>query len=239
MSAGVFAQRGGHLQRTFAGAGGRHVAAEGYHFAVFVADFTPAFANLFDVAALEILGEQHARVALNAGVAGILCGDAIRVAAEVTRRNQSIRLRFRLLTSAPTRFLNSVKPGQPLLRNAINPGLAVFAAQLFKGRNGLVGFSLTQQGIGFLEPFLAHSECPGTDLHGLCNGHGFGHFGEHRRVRIGQDAEGCGRTFPEEPGAHVGLVIHGIAAVASAEGINVGDGDVVRSFGFDKNFALR
>src|SRR5256885_9257749 len=76
MAAGVFTERGGHLQRTFAGAGMRHVAAEGHHFAVLVADFAPAFADLFDVAGLEILREQHARVPPNAGVARILCGDA-------------------------------------------------------------------------------------------------------------------------------------------------------------------
>ena len=127
---------------------------------------------------------------------------------------------------------------EPLLRDAIDPSLAEFAAQLFKGRNGIVGFSLTQQGIGFLEPFLAHGKGPGTDLHRLRNGHGFGHFGEHGRIRIGQDAERGGRTFAKKPRAHVGLMIHGIAAVASAEGIDVSDGDVIRSFGFDKNFAL-
>src|SRR5882672_6941366 len=34
-------------------------------------------------------------------------------------------------------------------------------------------------------------------------------------------------------------MIHGVAALASAERIDVCDGDVIRSFGFDKNFALR
>ena len=72
MSAGVFAQRGRHLQRTFAAAGGRHVVAEGHHLAVFVADFAPAFADLCDAAALEILGEQDPRVAFDARVTGIL-----------------------------------------------------------------------------------------------------------------------------------------------------------------------
>src|SRR5262249_17442994 len=120
VATGVLAERGGHLQRAFAGTRRRNVTAERHHFAVLVADLGPALAELFDIACFKILGKENVRIALDAGVPRIFRGETICVSAEVTRRGVFLSCGICLLTSAATIIIRT-KLGQAFLRNPINP----------------------------------------------------------------------------------------------------------------------
>ena len=63
-----------------------------------------------------------------------------------------------------------------------------------------------------------------------------GHFGEHGRIAVGQDAESFRVPLAEQSGAHVTLPVQRVAAFALAARVNVRDGQAVRSLPLGRRF---
>ena len=59
------------------------------------------------------------------------------------------------------------------------------------------------------------------------------------RVGIGEDPVGLGHPLAEETAAHVGLGVEGVAGLAAAGGVDVGDGQAVGLVRLGEDLALR
>src|SRR4051812_24827753 len=116
--------------------------------------------------------------------------------------------------------------------------MAIEFSKARKGRDGFVGFSqFGEIGCSF-EFFLAFSEHLRADAGGLGHAHTFRHPGEDRWIRAGKNGKSFRRSLTKKPGAHVVLLIHGVAAFASTEGINIREDDIVWTFAFGEDFTL-
>ena len=129
----------------------------------------------------EVLDEDHFGVFLDARVARVFRGEAGGVAI--------LRLRLRL----------RLKFCEPLRRHAIDPRIAILAAQAGERGDGFGGFSLVCQRGGRSEFLLADGKHSLSQAHRLLLRDGRGHFGQHRRVRHAEDAERRRVALAEKP----------------------------------------
>jgi len=181
---------------------------------------------------LEVFREDDPRIAFDALVARILRGNAGlggRVAHGLARLGHDVGL---LLLRLSQRH-------QPLARGPINPGGRAFLAELLIEPDRLFGLAGAAQCSGLVEPLLAVGQRCRHDANGFVFGHVRRDLGQHRRVRVGEDAVSLGGALAEEAASHVALGVEGVAAFAPARRVDVGDRDAVGLFRSGDHLALR
>ena len=78
--------------------------------------------------------------------------------------------------------------------------------------------------LGLPKVFFADRQHSGRDPSGFLLRDVDGRLVEHRRIWFHQDSEGGGVAFAKQPRPHVVLMVHGVAALATAQRVDVGNG---------------